>query len=77
MSDVKDNMNVKFSPAPGGGQPLLTVCAWCYPKDSIFEVAPQLRGLRISHGVCPAHERVVMSETPGQKSAYFAAEVAA
>lgn len=35
---------------------MLTVCAWCYPAQSIYETYPSLRclGLRLSHGICKA-----------------------
>lgn len=50
----------EFSLSPG----MVTVCGWCYPSDSILEVAPQFKGLRISHGICDAHKRQVMATIP-------------
>jgi len=33
----------------------IKVCAWCYPKDSIFLRFPHWAGLglEVSHGICP------------------------
>jgi len=41
---------------------IVTVCAWCYPGASILNVAPELKGMRISHDVCPDHKAQMLSQ---------------
>jgi len=38
------------------GDGSISVCAWCFPGEKIFDIFPDLRGkVRISHGICQAH----------------------
>jgi hypothetical protein len=34
----------------------IKVCAWCYPGNTIYDVFPDLRGMQISHSICPQHK---------------------
>lgn len=46
-----------------GGLPtdIVGVCAWCWPGESLFDVWPELRGRRLSHGQCPTcHARLLL-----------------
>ena len=42
----------------------ITVCAWCHPKDSIFQVHPEWQGLglKITHGICFEHRKKLEQE---------------
>jgi hypothetical protein len=38
------------------GTEVLSVCGWCWPGETVFQAFPNLRGYKISHGICPKHE---------------------
>lgn len=33
----------------------ITVCAWCFPGETIYNLFPDLRGVQINHGMCQGH----------------------
>lgn len=38
------------------GDGLISVCAWCFPGEKIFDIFPDLRGkVKLSHGICQQH----------------------
>lgn len=36
---------------------LISVCAWCYPRNSVFDTHPELNtpGMAITHSACKSH----------------------
>jgi hypothetical protein len=39
-----------------GHEGWITVCAWCYPGEKIFDLFPDMRGkVQVSHGICKSH----------------------
>lgn len=48
-------MNANTKAVPEVKNNRVTVCAWCYPGDSVLADYPWLKGLPLSHGICPAH----------------------
>lgn len=47
-------------------QPIVTICAWCYPGYTVLETRPDLKGYRLSHGMCPHHFKEATGEDPGE-----------
>jgi hypothetical protein len=45
---------------------IISVCAWCFPGDQIFEICPELlpfKHYRISHGMCKPCAEKIRAET--------------
>lgn len=40
----------------------ITVCASCFPGDSILSLFPDLKGCNISHSICPGHATLFRRE---------------
>jgi len=59
---------------------IVSVCACCFPGDSITILFPDLKEMNLSHGYCPRHARREMDsfalkcmadELRGHNTAYF------
>lgn len=57
---VKDSMTEKPYRILEPG--LIWACSWCHPGETIFGSFPDLRGNKISHGICPKHKAEFMSQ---------------
>ena len=58
MADVVST----FEPYKVINAEMISVCATCYPGDSIVRLFPDLAGVKISHGICPGHTRRLLLE---------------
>lgn len=56
-------MNKILKQVSTDNEQIVTVCAWCCPGESIFELYPQLKfaGVKISHGICPEHKAQMLA----------------
>lgn len=57
--------------APG----MIKVCANCFPGESIFDLFPDLRGAKISHGACAGHRQKWIEEAERLKAAKAASKL--
>jgi len=51
------------------GPNLISVCMFCWPGEAIFRPFPDLRGVQISHGICPSCKARMLEEVKNLRRA--------